>query len=144
MAHKLLASVFEEVGSTRGKHKRVEKLRELSNPFIKTLLDYTFNPHIQWMLPEGYPPFTPCEEVESSLTTRLYQEMRRLPIFLNTGPYPHMKPMRREQLFIELLSNIHPEDAKLIGHIKDKKLPQDKITAELVAEAFPDLATKWQ
>ena len=46
---------------------------------------------------------------------------------------------KREQLFINFLEMIDPEDAKLIISAKDKKIPYPNITAELVNEAFPGL-----
>jgi len=37
-----------------------------------------------------------------------------------------------------MLESIHPEDAKLMLSVKDKKLPYKGITTKLVQEAFPE------
>ena len=55
------------------------------------------------------------------------------------GPYPNLKQVKREQMFIELLENVAPADAKMLCAIKDKKLPFKGITEDMVREAFPGL-----
>jgi hypothetical protein len=50
-----------------------------------------------------------------------------------------LHPVRRETLFIELLENINPLEAKILLAVKDKKLPFKGLTAKLVEEAFPGL-----
>jgi hypothetical protein len=45
-------------------------------------------------------------------------------------------------MFIELLENVAPADAKLLCSIKEKKLPYKGITADIVKEAFPDLISE--
>lgn len=50
-----------------------------------------------------------------------------------------MHPTRREQLFIQFIEGLEPEDAKLMCSVKDKKIPYKGITAKLVNTAFPGL-----
>jgi hypothetical protein len=54
--------------------------------------------------------------------------------------------LRKETLFVQLLENIHPNEADLILHVKDQKLTKKypKITHKLVAEAgfIPQPAAK--
>jgi len=47
--------------------------------------------------------------------------------------------IKRESLFIDLLESIHPEEAKLVCSVKDKKIPYKGITKKLVKEALPNL-----
>ena len=65
-------------------------------------------------------------------------EARRLYLFIEGG-HPTLKQTRREQLFIELLEILNPEDAKLLCNIKDKKMPYKGITYNLTKEVFPDI-----
>ena len=58
---------------------------------------------------------------------------------VQTCALPIFKQVKREQLFIELLENVTPADAKLLCAIKDKKLPWKGIDESMVREAFPGL-----
>ena len=43
-------------------------------------------------------------------------------------------------MFIQMLEGLHPEEAKIICLVKDKKLTEKyKLTQDIVAEAFPDI-----
>lgn len=136
--------MLADVDRQTSKPKRIEKLHSYSSPNLKKILDYTFNPKIKWLLPEGEPPYKPCPEDAGSLVLRLVQDIRKLDIFVDTGKYPNLKPKVREQHFIEFIESLHPTDAKLLLSIKEKKTPFENVTKELVAEAFPILASKWE
>ena len=74
----------------------------------------------------------------------LYSQIRKLGIFINTGNYDKMNPLKREVQFIDFLESIDTDDAKLILHIKDKrKLPYSRITRKLFEDAWPALASTW-
>ena len=118
-------------------------LYKVSDPNLKALLSYTFDDNIVWLLPEGDPPYTEVNEKPVDVATRLAQEVRRLPIFLNVGPYAGMKSQKREQLFIDILETIHPDDAKLLLSIKKGKLPYPKLNRKFFEKAFPTLKDKW-
>ena len=49
--------------------------------------------------------------------------------------------IRREAIFIQLLEKIHPDEAKVVIAMKDKKFNElyDTITYDVVREAFPDM-----
>lgn len=49
-----------------------------------------------------------------------------------------LKDYKRESMFIQLLEGIHPEDAKIVLQVKDKK-PFKGISAAVVKEAFPSI-----
>jgi hypothetical protein len=54
-----------------------------------------------------------------------------------------MTSMRREQLFIQLLEALDPDDAELIIAMKDKSSPYKNLTKKLVMETFPDQTVGW-
>jgi len=56
------------------------------------------------------------------------------------GGEPKLNRIRRETLFIQLLENLHKDEAELICLVKDKAL-QDKyrVTKAVVSEAFPQI-----
>ena len=52
-----------------------------------------------------------------------------------------MSSLRRETMFIQMLEGLHPEEAKIMCLVKDNNLTEKyKLTREIVAEAFPDIA----
>lgn len=51
-----------------------------------------------------------------------------------------LSPLRRENMFIQMLQGLHPLEAEIMCLVKDKKLQtRYKITKELVSEAYPDI-----
>ena len=43
-------------------------------------------------------------------------------------------------MFIQILEGLHPNEAKILCLVKDKKLStQYKVTKEMVAQAYPDV-----
>jgi hypothetical protein len=103
---------------------------------LRQVLWAALDPRVKWLLPEGNPPYKPCDLVDQQ--HRLFTEARKLYLFLEGGN-PNLKQLRREALFIELLESLDPEDAKLILAAKDKTIPYPGITIEVVNLAFPGL-----
>ena len=56
------------------------------------------------------------------------------------GGNDSLRPMKREQLFMQLLEGLHPDEAEIICLVKDKNLNKKyKLTRAIVEEAFPDI-----
>jgi hypothetical protein len=90
------------------------------------------------MLPEGTPPFTPNEAPAGTEHTKLEHEARILHHFFKGGS--NISGMKREQMFIQLLEGLHPDEAEVIIKAKDKELGKRyKVTKACVAEAFPSI-----
>lgn len=52
----------------------------------------------------------------------------------------NLTPLRRENMFIQMLEGLHPLDAEIMCLVKDKRLQTKyKITKEIVGEAYPDI-----
>lgn len=132
-----IAEILEQISKIP---KKVDKLTELQkhagNSTLLTILQGAFDPRIEWLLPEGVPPFKKNDLHD--LENVLYAEVRKLYLFVKGGN-DNLKPLRREALFIQLLESLAPADADLLCAIKDKKMPYKGITQQLVKEAFPGL-----
>lgn len=137
--------MLEDVNAQKNKKLRIEALHKYSCAELKQILDFTFNPHVKWLLPEGMPPFEQSKDDIGSLTKGLLRNIKKLPIFLNVADqYRNLTPVKRENIFINLLASIHPKDAILLGEMKEKKLKSFKnITPELIKEAFPNFTKVW-
>lgn len=141
---KTFHEIFDAVGKAKSKKDKIAILHENSSAALKTVLGYTYDPRVKWLLPEGNPPYKPLAK-ESDMEGALMSELRRLYLFVD-GPadtQKNLKQLRREQLFIDLLESIDPDDAKVLIGMKDRKLPYAGLTRKLVADAFPNLAKDW-
>lgn len=141
---KTFHSIFEEVGKATKKSDKISILQKNSSPALKQVLGMTYDPRVEWLLPEGIPPYKPLPK-SADQEAMLAAEMRRVYLFVNgdTDSQRNLKQVRREQLFIELLESIDPDDAKVLLGMKEGKLPYKGLTRKLVAEAFPNLAKDW-
>jgi hypothetical protein len=111
--------------------KLIEKYK--GNAALRLIFEHAFLPEKKFALPDGEPPFKKDAAPMGMTPGNLYQEVRKLYIFCRTD----LKQLRKETLFVQLLENIHPNEADLILHVKDQKLTKKypKITHKLVAEA---------
>lgn len=107
-----------------------------ANPILQTVFKFSMDPKVEWLLPEGNPPYTPAEE--TNLDSAFYREMRKLYLFVKGGN-DDLHQIKRETIFINMLQTIKPEDAILLLQIKDKNLPYENITPTLVEKAYPGI-----
>lgn len=127
-------SVISELKTTK---EKVEAI--ITHPRVaafKAIFGLAYDQNIKWLLPEGEPPFRPTDVLDAE--GRLLSELRRLYLFVEGGN-PDLTKTRREFLFIQLLESVHPEDAKLLIAMKDRKLPFKGLTKKVAQQAFPDL-----
>ena len=127
-------SVISELKTTK---EKVEAI--VTHPraaAFKAIFGLAYDQNIKWLLPEGEPPFRPTDVLDAE--GRLLSELRRLYLFVEGGN-PDLTKTRREFLFIQLLESVHPQDAKLLIAMKDRKLPFKGLTKKVAQQAFPDL-----
>jgi hypothetical protein len=135
-------SVSEILGRVSNHKNEADKIRELranNGVALHTILRGAFDPTIKWLLPEGEPPYKPNDLVDQQHI--IYAECRKFYLFIEGGN-PNLKQLRREQLFVEMLEMIDPEDAKLLVAVKDKHMPYTSITIDLINKAFPGLISQ--
>ena len=141
---KTFHEIFTEVGNATKKADKIRILHENSSKELKAVLGYTYDPNVEWLLPEGDPSYKPLEK---SLDQEygLAQESRKFYLFVKgiTPAQRNLTQAKRESLYIGMLESIDPDDAKLLIGMKDGKLPYKGITRKLVAETFPTIATNW-
>lgn len=134
--HKSISEILAEVEKAPAKEK-VAKLQSYDSMPLRVILQYALDPRIEWLLPIGIPPYTPCEHLDQH--GNLHREIRKLHNFIKGGGHPDMHPLRREVLFIQFIEALDPADAILMCNVKDKKIPYKGINAKLVNSAFPGL-----
>lgn len=141
-------SIYEillKIAKLDGNKARSEALSAYRNDFpIKVILDLVYNPNIKFLLPETDPPFTPVDEGIDAQNV-LKADVRKLKYCLDLPEGRQLRPLKREQMFIQLLEAVDAGDAKLLLHVKNKKLPKElkDITESVVRKAFPGIEEKW-
>ena len=123
-----IVELLEEINADP---KKIESYK--ANGALKAIFEYAFLPEKKFVLPEGDPPYKQDAAPFPMNPTNLLMEIRRLYVFLRQD----LKPIKREQLFVQLLESIHPSEAKIVLAVKEQKLPKlyKKITRKLVADA---------
>lgn len=134
-----IAEILKRVSEKPTRKEKIEELRKYhDNSVLTLLLKMSMDKGLKWKIPEGEPPYKPSPDFDQQ--GMLYKEMKRMYLFLDGIPQSaNISQLKREKLFIELLESLHPDDAKLLIAVKDKKPLAKGITEKLVAEAFPGL-----
>jgi hypothetical protein len=131
-----ISEILEKASKIENEQDRVFFLRQNDSTTLRSVFQGAYDPRIVWALPEGDPPYKPNNLVDQQ--HRLYTETRKFYLFIEGGN-PNLKPLRREQLFVEFLETLDPQDAKLVLSMKNKKLPYLNITSQFVRQVFPGL-----
>ena len=133
-----VSEILKKVSAAESDEQRVHLLHQHSNPALISVIKGVFDPNIVWLLPEGDPPYK-VNDIPGQHHV-LYSECRKFYLFIEGG-HPTLKQTRREQLFIELLESLDPEDSKLRLSVKDKMMPYPNIDIKLIHKAFPGMIT---
>ena len=135
----LLSEVLAKVSKQRTKAKKIQVLKENESLHLKSILIWNFDDSVKSILPEGEVPFDKNEAPAGTEHTYLAHEYKVLYNFIEGGN-DFLKPVKREQLFLQLLEGLHADEAEVICLMKDKKLNDKyKVTKAVVSEAFPDI-----
>ena len=137
-----IAELLEECSKIDKRYGRLKFLQDHSSQSLKAVLGFCFDHKIKWLVPQEDPPFEPNKK-SMDCQSVLIADHRKLHIFVESVEYHSLRQLKREQLFIEFLESLDPDDAKLINAIKKKKMPYKGITKALVQDAFPKLAADW-
>ncbi len=136
----LISEVLQKAHSAKTKAEKVKILQDNVSQALKSILIINYDESIVSMLPEGAPPYNKNEAPAGTEHTRLEHESRILHHFFKGGS--NISGMKREQMFIQLLEGLHPDEAEVVIAAKDKILGKKyKVTKACVSEAFP--AIQW-
>ena len=136
----LLSEVLAKVSKQKTKAKKIQALKENESLHLKAILIWNFDDSVQSVLPEGDVPFEKNEAPAGTEHTYLAHEWKILYNFVKGGN-TMLRPVKREQLFMQLLEGLHPDESEIICLVKDKNLKKKYkgLTKPIVEEAFPDI-----
>ena len=129
--------ILTKVNNAKDKPKKLEVLKKYDTNELRMFLKGAFSEKLEWLLPEGSPPYTPNEAPVGTEHTWLKQEVKRMFHFLKGGN-PQLSQMKRDNMFIQMLEGLSKEEAELLIWAKDNELNKHYkgLTANLVKEAF--------
>ena len=135
----LLSEVLSLVSKQKTKAKKIQILKENESLHLKSVLIWNFDESVKSMLPDGEVPFQKNEAPAGTEHTYLAHEWKVLYNFVKGGN-DTLRAVKREQLFMQLLEGLHPDESEIIFLVKDKNLKKKyKLTRAIVEEAFPDI-----
>ena len=159
--------VLDAASKMRSKANKVEVIRRYGDNSLKAVLIWNFDESIVTLLPEGEVPYGSNIEDETksgSLSnkiddavgkmsemgstslgsqdqgqTSIRREFQKFYNFLKGGN-PGMNSLRRESMFIDLLTGLHRLEGEILILVKDGRLTDKyKIDKDIVSEAYPDI-----
>lgn len=125
-----------KVSKLKKTQEKIDAIKFNDSLPLRIILQGAFDPSVEWLLPEGEPPYKPNDLVDQEHV--LIKDIEKLRYFIK-GFYDNLNQTKREQMFVELLERVAPDDAKLLVAIKDKKMPFPGITIQHVKEGLPGL-----
>lgn len=133
----LLAEVLKKVHNAKTKEKKIEILKQYDCDALRMIIKGSFDPNIEWLIPDGQVPFQANESEEGTEHTTLRREARKLYNFVKGGN-ASLAQFKREDMFIQMLEGLHISEAELLIAMKDKRLHQvyKGLSAAVVKEAF--------
>ena len=133
----LFSEIFEKVGKLKTKKQKVSYLQDQNTESLRMVIKSSFDPKIEWLLPEGPVPYVPNDAPEGTEHTDLAWEARKLYNFVKGGNGT-LSQNKREAMFVQLLEGLHPSEAEIVVAAKDKSLHKmyKGLSANVVKEAF--------
>lgn len=128
--------ILEKVDKAKKKADKINILKQHDgNWALKDILRGSVDKTVKWSLPNGEPPYTPSEA--HNHPTDLIRQNTKFAYFVE-GMYKDMPKFKKERLYLQMLEGIHPEDAKLVIGMINKKMPKG-LSRPVIEEAFPGL-----
>jgi len=131
-----IGEIIKEVKEAKSVGEKIRILQREDNRELRGLLELTYDSRLTWALPEGNPPYKPLDKSFDN-QGMFYSEMRRMYIFLEGKS--NVSKARREQLFIEILEQLDPDDAAILIEAKDRKIKG--VSKNVVKQAYDDFLT---
>lgn len=129
-----MSEIINKASQIKSTENRIHFLKNHYSKALHEVMAYGYDKRVKWLLPPDPPPYKPLDNDPDAATGILYTEYRKFYLFVQGG-HPTLKQVRRESIFVDLLEMLHPNDAKLVIDLANKKLPKG-ITQEVVEAAY--------
>ena len=119
----LISEVLDKVHKAKTKADKLKVLRTNDSAPLRMVIKSSFDPKIEWILPQGEVPFKANDVPAGTDHTRLHSESRKLYRFVKGGD-ADTPQYKKELMFVQMLEGLHESEARLLVNAKDKKLHQ--------------------
>lgn len=113
MANKLIHEILKEINEDVSSIAKFE-----SNNYLRNVFEHAFRPEKKFLLPDGIPPYKsqvgPAEQHEHAF----FMEAKKFYVYCRQ----ELKPIKREQMFINCLESLAESEAKILIAIKEQTL----------------------
>lgn len=131
-----ISEIVKKAGTLPTNEEKIEWLKKNNNGALRTVLKYAYDTeNVKFLIPDTPPPWKKNDYI--GVEGMLYNEARRLRIFVKGGGYDELNQVKREQLFISLLEDIDNNDAEMLCKMISQK-PFEGLPKEVVVSAFPE------
>ena len=133
----LYSEILDKVHKAKTKDQKVSILKQNDSDGLRMVIKSSFDPKIEWAIPEGEVPYKPNDVPAGTEHTVLAMESKKLWHFIK-GADKGTPQHKKEQMFIQMLEGLHDSEAKLLIAAKDKKVHQmyKGLSTNVVKEAF--------
>ena len=133
----LISEILEKVSKVKTKKEKVTILQQYNHDALRMVIKSSFDPKIEWALPDGDVPYTRNDAPEGTEHSSLSYESRKLSHFIK-GADNQISQNKRETMFVQMLEGLHESEAAVLVAAKDKKLHQmyKGLSKNVVVEAF--------
>ena len=122
-----LAEIVNELPKLSKKQDKIDWLRKYDSIPLRQVLRLTYDKSIEFLIPNTAPPWKKNDYI--GVEGMMYNEARRLRIFIKGGGYDNLNVLKRENLFISLLEDVDNADAELLCKMIEQK-PLKGLTAK--------------
>ena len=133
----MIFEVFEKFTKAKTRNEKIEVLRQNNSQALRDIVQGSLDPRIQWLLPKGEVPYTPCDP--HNAPTTLLKKHKDFLYCAKGGKGDNRPAVKREKIFLGIVESIHPKDAELVCSMINKRPPVKGLTVKLAQEAFPGL-----
>ena len=134
----LVHEVIDAANAKKTIKERIEFLSQkkyAERDIIRRLVFMSYNKSIDILLPPTDPPYKPSEQPKG-MNTPFDSESRRLSIFVKGLGYDDMNQSKRENIFIQILESIDPDDSKIFLAATQKKFRIKGLTVPQLNKIF--------
>ena len=133
----LYSEILDKVHKAKTKDQKVSLLKQNNSEGLRMVLKSSFDPKIEWVMPEGEVPFRANDVPMGTEHTVLAMEAKKLWHFIK-GADKTTPQHKKETMFIQMLEGLHESEAKLLVAAKDKRIHQvyKGLSTNVVKEAF--------
>ncbi len=144
--------VLEAITSKKTKVERIELLRAFrdktpeNKKLITQFMECMTHPKVVFDLPEGMPPLKDTGITDYNMALLPLSKAFSKVVYFVASTNSYIKnPVKREQVFMQVLESMYKKDAELFCMIKDKKINSKVyrgVTEQLLMDAYmPEVAT---